>query len=94
MYKGEGPKDKRPAVENMLIEKPSVANLSHVSKLYKESGSENKNIEENKKGENGKNGKESSYTNINEYKKREQAKVRGSPCQNSTRALDKQVNTY
>ena len=57
----------------MLFERPSLVNLSHVSKLYEESGSENKNIEENGKGENGKNVKESSYNNIDRQKKGKQA---------------------
>ena len=52
LNKEEGPKDKKPAVKNRLFERPSLVNLSHVTKLYKESGSENKNIEENRKGEN------------------------------------------
>ena len=65
----EGPKDKEPAVKNKFFERPSLVNLSHVSELYKESGSENKNIEENGKGENKKNVKESSYTNINRHNK-------------------------
>ena len=71
----EGPKEKRPAVKNRLFERPSLVNLSHVSELYKESGSENKNIEENRKGENEKNAKESSYTNTNRHKKGKQAKL-------------------
>ena len=74
LYEEEGPKNKRPAVKIRLFEKPSLVNLSHVSELYEESGSEDENIEENKKGENKKNAKESSYTNINDHKKREQAK--------------------
>ena len=52
LNKEEGPKDKKPAVKNRLFERPTLANVSHVSELYKESGSENKNIEENRKGEN------------------------------------------
>ena len=69
----EGPEDKKPAVKSRLFERPSLVNLSHVSELYEESGSENKNIKENGKGENKKNAKESSYTNINGHKKGEQA---------------------
>ena len=42
--------------------------------MYKESGSENKNIEENGKGENEKNVKELSNTNINRHKKGKQTK--------------------
>ena len=68
----EGSKDKKSAVKSRLFERPSLVNLSHVSKLYEESGSENKNIEENRKGENKKNAKESSYTDINGCKKGEQ----------------------
>ena len=71
----EGPKDKKPAEKSRLFERPSLVNLSHVSELYKESGSENDNIEENGKGENEKNAKESIHTNINGCKKGEQAKL-------------------
>ena len=52
-----------------------LSHLSHVSELYKDSGSENMNIEENRKGENKKNEKESSYTNINRCKKGKQAEL-------------------
>ena len=38
--------------------------------MYEESGSENKNIQENEMGENKKSTKESAYTNIGSYKKR------------------------
>ena len=75
MNEEEGPKDKKPAVKNRFFERPSLVNLSHISKLYKESGCENKNIEENGKGENEKNAKESSYTNTNRCKKQKQAKL-------------------
>ena len=61
--------------ENRLFERPSLVNLSHVSKFYEESGSEDKNIEVNEKGENKKNVKESSYTSIDEHKEKEQAKL-------------------
>ena len=67
----EGPRDKKPAVKSRLYEWPSLVNLSHVSKLYEESGSENKNIEENGKEDNKKNAKESRYTNITGHKKGE-----------------------
>ena len=40
LNKEEGPKDKKPAVKNRLFERPSLANLIHISELYKESGSE------------------------------------------------------
>ena len=43
--------------------------------MYEESGSEDKNIEVNEKGENKKNAKESSYTNIDEHKEKEQAEL-------------------
>ena len=33
-------------MKNGLFERPSLVNLSHVSELYEESGSENKNIDE------------------------------------------------
>ena len=66
---------KKPAVKNRLLERPSLVKLSHVSELYEESGSENKNIGESIKGENKKNVKESSYTNINRHKKGKQAKL-------------------
>ena len=46
LYDEEGPNNKKPAVENRLFEKPTLNNLNHVSKLYKESGSDNKNIED------------------------------------------------
>ena len=42
--------------------------------MYEDSGSENKTIEENEKGENEKNVKESSYTNIDRHNKGKQAK--------------------
>ena len=54
----KGPKDKKPAAKNRPLERPSLGNLNHGSKMYEESGSENKNIEENKKGENEDNMKE------------------------------------
>ena len=73
LYKEEGPKDKKPAVKSRLFERPSLVN---VSKLYQESGSENKNIEENARGENKKNAKESSYTNTNRHKKGKQAEIK------------------
>ena len=43
----------------MPFERPSLVNLNHGSKMYEESGNENKNIEENEKGENEKNMKQS-----------------------------------
>ena len=44
----EGPKDKKPAAKNRSFERPSLINLCQGSKMYKESGSGNDNIEENK----------------------------------------------
>ena len=49
LYEEECPKDKKPAVKNRFFEKHSLDNLSHVFDLYEESGSEDKNIEENEK---------------------------------------------
>ena len=69
LYDKEGPNDKKPAVENRLIEKPTLSNLNHVYELYEESGSENDNIDESMKGENEKNSKEKHYTNIEEKNK-------------------------
>ena len=51
---------------------PSLINLNHGSKMYKESGSENDDVEENKKGEYKKNTKELAYTNISSYERGEQ----------------------
>ena len=62
LYDEEGPNNKMPAVENRLIEKPTLNNLNHVCKLYKESGSDNENIEDFVKGENKKNSKEKDST--------------------------------
>ena len=75
LYEEEGPKDKKPAVKKWFFEKPSLVNLSYVSKFYEESGSEYKNIEENRKVENKRNVKESSNTNINRCKKGKQAEI-------------------
>ena len=75
MNEEEGPKDKEPAAKSRLFERPSQVNHSHISELYEESVSENKNIEENGKGENKKNAKESSYANINRCKKGKQAEL-------------------
>ena len=69
----EGPNNKKPAVKNRHFEKPTLNNLNHVCKLYEESGSDNKNIEEIVKGENKENAKEPRYTNMDEYKKGKQA---------------------
>ena len=58
LYNEEGPNDKKPAVENRLIEGPTLNNLNHVYELYEESGCDNDNIEDFVKGENKKNSKE------------------------------------
>ena len=63
-------------MKNRLFERPSLVNLSHASKLYEESGSEDKNIEVNEKGENKNNAKESSYTNIDECKEKEKEQAK------------------
>ena len=68
LYDEEGPNDKKPAAENRLIEEPTLNTLNHVYKLYKESGSDNDNIEDFVKGENKKNSKEEDYINIDEKK--------------------------
>ena len=73
MNKAEGPKDKKPAVKNRPLERPSLINLNHGSKIYEESGSENDNMEEIKREKNMKNMKEIVYTNISGYKSGEWA---------------------
>ena len=75
LYKEEGPNNKKPAAKNRHFEEPALNNLNHVYELYKESGSDDKNIEEIAKGENKKNAKESSYTNMDEGKKGKQANL-------------------
>ena len=75
LYDEEGPNNKKPAVENRLIEEPTLNNLNHIYELYKESGSENENIEDFVKGENKKNSKEKDYTNIDEKKEGKQASL-------------------
>ena len=62
-----------PTAENRCFEEPALNNLNHIYELYKESGSDDKNIEEIAMGENKKNLKESSYTNMDEGKKGKQA---------------------
>ena len=64
LYNEEGPNNKKPAAENRFIEEPTLNNLNHIYELYKESGSDNENIEDFVKGENKKNLKEKDYTNI------------------------------
>ena len=68
LYDEEGPNDKKPAVENRLIEESTLANLNHVYELYKESGSDNDKIEGSLKRKNKKNPKEEDYTNMDEKK--------------------------
>ena len=63
---------KKYAVENRLIEEPTLNNLNHIYELYEESGSDNENIEDFVKGENNKNSKEKDYTNIDEEKEGKQ----------------------
>ena len=72
MNKEEGPKDKKPAAKNRSLERPSLINLNHGSKIYKESGSENDNAEEIEREKNMKNTKEIAYTKISSYNSREQ----------------------
>ena len=43
----EGRKDKNSPTKNRVLEKPSLINLSHGSKIYKETGNDNNNAEEN-----------------------------------------------
>ena len=61
--------------KNRHFEEPTPNNLNHIYELYKESGSDNKNIEEIVKGENKKNSKERSYTNIDKGKEGKQANL-------------------
>ena len=75
LYKEEDPSNKKPAAKNRHFEKPALNNLNHVYELYKESGSDNKNIEDIVKGENKKKAKESRYTNMDEDKKGKQANL-------------------
>ena len=64
----EGPNEKKPALENRLIEEPTLNHLNHIYELYEESGSDNDHIEDSLKGENKKNLKEEDYTNMDEKK--------------------------
>ena len=73
LYNEEGPNEKKPAVENRLIEEPSLNNLNHVFEVYEESGSDIDNIEDSLKGENKKNSKEENYTNMDEKKEGKRA---------------------
>ena len=73
LYDEEGPNNIKPAVENRLIEEPTLNNLNHVYKLYKESGSDTDHIEDSLKGENKKNLKEEDYSIMDEKKEGKQA---------------------
>ena len=75
LYDEEGPKNKKPAAENRLFEKPNLNNLNHVYELYEESGSDNENIEDFVKRENKKNLKEKGYTNMDEEKEGKQVNL-------------------
>ena len=75
LYKEEGPNNKKPAAKNRHFDEPALNNLSHVYKLYEESGSDNKNIEEIAKRKKKKNMKESRYTNMDEDKKGKQVNL-------------------
>ena len=46
LYDEEGQNNKKPAVRNRCFEEPTLNNLNHIYEPYKESGSDNKNIEE------------------------------------------------
>ena len=69
----EGTKDKKPAERNRPLERPSLINLNHGSKIYEESCSENNDVEEIEKEKNMKNTKEVVYASISSYKRGEQA---------------------
>ena len=73
LYNEEGPNNKKPKAKNRYFEEPTLNNLNHIYKLYEESGSDNKNIEESVKGENKKNLKERIYTNMDKGKEGKQA---------------------
>ena len=60
----ERPKDKKPPVKNRPLERPSLIHLNHGSRIYKESGSENDDLEEIEREKNMKNTKELAYNNI------------------------------
>ena len=60
-------------MRNRPIEEPSLNNLNHVFKSYKESGIDVDYIEDSLKGENKKNPKEDDYTNMDEETEGKQA---------------------
>ena len=68
LYDEEGPNDKKPAVEDSIIEEPHLNNLNHVYEQYEEYGSDNDNIEDSLKGENKRNSNEENYTNMDKKK--------------------------
>ena len=74
-YDEEGPNNKNPAAKNRLIEEPTLNNLDHFNKSFKESRSDNANIEDFVKGENKKNSIEKDYTDIDEQKKGKRANL-------------------
>ena len=65
---------KKPPAKNRPLERSSLINLNHGSKLYIEPGSENDDLEEIKREKNTKNTKELAYNNISSYERGEQAK--------------------
>ena len=71
----EGPKDKMPPAKNRPLERPSLIDPNHGSKIYKESGSENESMEETEREKNTKNTKEIAYTNISSYESGEWAEL-------------------
>ena len=73
LYDEEGPNNKKPAVENRPFEEPTLNILNCIYKLYEESGSDNKNIEDIVKEANEKNSKEKAYSNMDEEKEGKQA---------------------
>ena len=73
MNEEKGPKDKKPAAKNRPLERPSLINLNHSSKIYKESCSGSDNMEEIEREKNMKNMKEIVYTNIGSYESGEWA---------------------
>ena len=73
MNEEEGPKDKKPAAKNRPLERPSLINLNHSSKLYEESGTENDDMEEIEREKITKNTKEVVYTMVSSCKRGEQA---------------------
>ena len=75
LYDEDGPNNKKPAVENRLIEEPTLNILNHINESYEESGSDNENVEDIVKGDNKMNSKEKSYTNMDDEKERKLANL-------------------